>query len=76
MTEIRLTPWFGADQKPVYIGVYLTRINSSNRHAWNGFCWWNGKTWFMAQGTSAAAKWHKRYGPSVEQKRQWRGVLK
>ena len=72
----KLTPWFGVDQKPVHVGVYLTRISTSDRHPFDGWCWWNGKAWAAAQGDSASAKWHARYGHSVEQKRQWRGVLK
>ena len=72
--QFSMTPWFEPDQKPVRVGVYQTRLGISH-HSYDGWCYWNGLFWAGAQGTKRAAE-HYKFMPSIEQDRQWRGIVK
>lgn len=73
-----MTPWYEYDQKPVRVGVYLTRVCSDlakdRPHPWDGWSYWDGKRWSAAQGTAQGAA-YRRYIPSEEQLREWRGMM-
>lgn len=50
MSDPKLTPWFPASVRPVYVGVYQARFfdlsdaddRAPEYHYWNGKRWWYG----------------------------------
>lgn len=70
-----MTPWFGPNQKPVRVGVYLTCVDKFDRHPWDGYAYWMGDRWASSQITINGAGYY-RYTVSSCQARYWRGLTK
>lgn len=62
--ELKLTPWFDGDVRPVRTGYY--------QRAWSTLTeypdYWNGSHWFNGDGSD-----HDHW-PALDQSRQWRGL--
>lgn len=69
------TDWFPPEVKPVYPGVYPTRLLTAPTGLWllEGWSRWDGKEWAPQYLTMEAAAC-TRAAPSIMQNRQWRGL--
>ena len=74
--EMKLTPWFSGDQKPVRVGVYQ-RKNSEYEHyiPTSHFSYWDGAAWCASAHDMLLARAYSRY-VSLSQNLPWRGVMK
>lgn len=68
-----LTPWFGPEQEPMRVGVYMVD-QSHQGFEQPVFSFWDGGNWYP-QGSlpNDAMKW-VCYGPIQYEFRRWRGL--
>jgi hypothetical protein len=63
-----VTPWFGGEVKPEYVGVYERQIYNSVKYAL-----WNGRYWCSYTATADDAMRHSHVS-SDYQYAKWRGL--
>lgn len=75
MSNLKLTPWFSGDEKPVRVGVYQRNYAHPNKKTGTVFNYWNGICWGI-YGTTVNEAIKYGYINSDFKKLPWRGVLK
>lgn len=70
MTTAKLTPWFDANTKPTYPGVYET--NAPSNYVDPVYQWWDGVRWHAFAGSPNSAD--RQNALSKFQNVKWRGL--
>ena len=68
-----LTPWFGPEQKPVRVGVYMVD-QSRDGFEQPVFSFWDGAHWYPQDSLPDKVMRWVCYGPIKNRFRKWRGL--
>jgi len=70
--KVKLTDWYGPDQKPVRAGSYETRFKCENKW-YRGYSLWTGEFWACQFETPERAIYDSLRS---RQTKEWRGLAK